>query len=374
MLVGGAGGALVAVAGLPLTAVAAPTASAAPAGAAARRSPAAPTTIQAENLLPGNPESEWQVTGSGDPSIQGYTTDISAEPRRHGVVQGRPRRVRRPSSTSTSTGSVGTAATAPARWRRSPSSQTTSTDQPPCYERRRPAWSTAAAGRSRRPGRCRPTAVSGIYIGRLVRDDTGGASHVPFVVRDDSGHSDAAVPDVRHDLAGLQHLRRQQPLQGTGSAPAARPTGGPTRSATTGPITVRAAHARGRPLQRRVPDAAVARAQRLRHELHDRRRHRPLGRRAARAPGVHVGRPRRVLVGPAAGQRRGRPRRRGATWPSSAATRSSGRPAGRASIDGTGTVVPHARLLQGDPQLPEQPRPDQHVDGHLARPARPARR
>ena len=34
------------------------------------------------------------------------------------------------------------------------------------------------------------TAVSGVYIAHLVRDDTGGASQIVFVVRDDSSHSD----------------------------------------------------------------------------------------------------------------------------------------------------------------------------------------
>src|SRR5205085_3049978 len=34
------------------------------------------------------------------------------------------------------------------------------------------------------------TAVSGLYIARLVRDDsTVGASHIPFIVRDDASHS-----------------------------------------------------------------------------------------------------------------------------------------------------------------------------------------
>src|SRR5207253_9833725 len=33
-------------------------------------------------------------------------------------------------------------------------------------------------------------AVSGIYFARAVRIDTGGASHIVFVVRDDDGHSD----------------------------------------------------------------------------------------------------------------------------------------------------------------------------------------
>ena len=52
------------------------------------------------------------------------------------------------------------------------------------------------------------------------------------------------------------------------------------------------------------------------------------GERDPRARGLPVRRARRILVGRAARQRRGRPRRRRATSPSSAATRSTGRPAG----------------------------------------------
>ena len=33
--------------------------------------------IVPENLLPGNPQSEWDISGAGDPSIQGFATDIS---------------------------------------------------------------------------------------------------------------------------------------------------------------------------------------------------------------------------------------------------------------------------------------------------------
>src|SRR5205823_300369 len=36
-----------------------------------------PNPIVAENCLPGNPESEWDVNGSGDSTIQGFATDIS---------------------------------------------------------------------------------------------------------------------------------------------------------------------------------------------------------------------------------------------------------------------------------------------------------
>src|SRR5580704_1303979 len=33
--------------------------------------------IEAENCLPGNPPSQWDVSGAGDPTIQGFATDIS---------------------------------------------------------------------------------------------------------------------------------------------------------------------------------------------------------------------------------------------------------------------------------------------------------
>jgi hypothetical protein len=36
--------------------------------------------IVAENCLEGNPASEWDVSGAGDASIQGFATDISPLP------------------------------------------------------------------------------------------------------------------------------------------------------------------------------------------------------------------------------------------------------------------------------------------------------
>ena len=35
------------------------------------------TPIVAENQFPGNPASQWDISGAGDPSIQGFATDIS---------------------------------------------------------------------------------------------------------------------------------------------------------------------------------------------------------------------------------------------------------------------------------------------------------
>lgn len=36
-----------------------------------------PNRVVAENCLPGNPSNEWDVNGAGDPTIQGFSTDIS---------------------------------------------------------------------------------------------------------------------------------------------------------------------------------------------------------------------------------------------------------------------------------------------------------
>ena len=57
------------------------------------------------------------------------------------------------------------------------------------------------------------------------RHQAGGDSQIPFVVRNDASHSDIARPDLRRDLAGLQHLRRQQPLHVHGQLPAREPDG-----------------------------------------------------------------------------------------------------------------------------------------------------
>ena len=44
---------------------------------AAAGGPCAANAITAENCLAGNPSSEWDVNGAGDPSIQGFATQIS---------------------------------------------------------------------------------------------------------------------------------------------------------------------------------------------------------------------------------------------------------------------------------------------------------
>src|SRR4051812_17737500 len=51
---------------------------AAPATAAPKDPCASPANaVIAENCKPGNPPTEWDVNGGGDPSIQGFSTDVT---------------------------------------------------------------------------------------------------------------------------------------------------------------------------------------------------------------------------------------------------------------------------------------------------------
>ena len=136
-------------------------------------------SIVTENALTGNSSSEWDVSGAGDLSIQGFATDISVNKGstvrfkvnvtgastnysiriyRLGYYQGNGARlitnlgtfagVSQPSPiTEASTGMVDCG-----NWSESAS------------------WAVPS------------TAVSGVYIARLTRNDNQGASHIVFVV------------------------------------------------------------------------------------------------------------------------------------------------------------------------------------------------
>ena len=132
-----------------------------------------------------------------------------------------------------------------------------------------------------------------------MRDDSGGGSHIV---------SSSATTTARSDLLFQTSDTTWQAYNTTAATASTRRLdrpAAPTRSATTARSPPAAHGARGLALQRRVPDGPLAGAQRLRRQLHHRRRHRPPRRRAARAQGLPVGRPRRVLVRRAARERRG---------------------------------------------------------------------
>ena len=146
-----------------------------------------PNPIVVENNIPGNPRSEWDIDGAGDPSIQGFATDISfnkgetvkfkvktnatnyrLDIYRLGYYQGNGARKIVTVSPSVSL----------------PQNQPnpimdSSTGLIDCGN-----WAVSASW-------VIPLdATSGVYIAKLVRADTGGASHIIFVVRDDASTSD----------------------------------------------------------------------------------------------------------------------------------------------------------------------------------------
>jgi hypothetical protein len=145
-------------------------------------------SIATENLLPGNPPSQWDIVGVGDTSIQGFATNMS-------VDQGEPIAFK-----------IDNQSLAPYRLEiyrigyyggngarlvdTIASSQTLVQSQP--LPLTNPAtglvdagnWSVSATWN------VPVNATSGVYIAKATREDTGGSSHIIFVVRDDDGNSD----------------------------------------------------------------------------------------------------------------------------------------------------------------------------------------
>ncbi len=144
--------------------------------------------IIAENLLPGTPQSVWDVGRTGDPTIQGFATDIS-------VDQGQTIsfKINDPQLAPYRLdiyrlgyyGGMGARHVATVN-----SSQTLRFNQPsPIID---PVTGLIDAGNwaVSASWAVPTTAVSGIYIANAVREDTGSGSQIVFIVRDDDGQSD----------------------------------------------------------------------------------------------------------------------------------------------------------------------------------------
>ncbi len=155
-----------------------------------------PNDIVAENCLAGNPASEWDISGAGDLSIQGFATDISVN--RGGTISFKVDTVA--SSFQIKIYRLGYYNGLGARLIDTiPDTATTATSQAACSNSGDPdflvdcgGWSVSASwtavDTTYDPD---INAVSGLYIARLERTDgTPGASHIPFIVRDDDGGSD----------------------------------------------------------------------------------------------------------------------------------------------------------------------------------------
>ena len=257
--------------------------------------------VACENTKPGTPKSEWDVSGAGARRCRASPPTSASTTGRHGhfKINDAPR----PRTDSTSTGWATTAATARAR---SPPSRipTAHQIQPACLTDAPPAWSTAATGRSG-VWAVPATAVSGIYFAKLVR--RRHRRRQPHRLRRPRRRQPLrpALPDLGHHLAGLQRLRRQQPVRRhrrpagrTRSATTARST--PTAAAETHDFVFNAEYPMVRFLEANGYDVSY-----ITGVDTDRR-----GALIKNHKVVPVGRPRRVLVGRAARQRRGGPRRR----------------------------------------------------------------
>ncbi len=163
----------------------------APAAHADACTPPVASAVACENSLPGTPSSDWEVSGSGDSSIQGFGTAMSVNQSesisfkikttasayhidilRFGYYQGNgarkiaasiPLTAKLPQSQPACLTQSGTGLVDCGNWGVSAS------------------WTVPAS------------AVSGVYFAHLVRNDTGGDSMIPFVVRNDAGKSGIVV-------------------------------------------------------------------------------------------------------------------------------------------------------------------------------------
>ncbi len=142
--------------------------------------------IKCENQQPGNPASEWDISGAGDSNIQGFATEISVN---------RGQTVSFKIDTDATNyrldiyrmgyyGGLGArkiATVAP--------SVTLPQTQPSCLSDAPTGlidcgtWAVSASWA------VPATAVSGIYFAKVIRTDSGGASHIVFIVRDDASQS-----------------------------------------------------------------------------------------------------------------------------------------------------------------------------------------
>ena len=145
--------------------------------------------VVAENCLAGNPASEWDVNDAGDPSIQGFATEMSVN-RGSTVVF----KVKTDAAAYrldiyrlgfyAGLGARRVATVTP--------SASLPQGQPNCLSDSATGlvdcgnWNVSASWA------VPATAVSGIYLARLVRNDTGGASHVVFIVRNDAATAKVA--------------------------------------------------------------------------------------------------------------------------------------------------------------------------------------
>ncbi|HVV20228.1 MAG TPA: N,N-dimethylformamidase beta subunit family domain-containing protein, partial [Pseudonocardiaceae bacterium] len=138
--------------------------------------------VACENDQDGTPD--WQVN-SDDPSITGFTTDISSTP--GGTVQFKVDTTA--SSYNIQIFRLGYYRGAGARLVKT-LTVSTRTNQPQCDVDPTTAMTDCGNWAVTATWNVPTTAVSGLYYAVLHRNDTGGENEMAFVIRDDSSHSD----------------------------------------------------------------------------------------------------------------------------------------------------------------------------------------
>jgi len=143
--------------------------------------------IECENQKPGDPSSQWDIGDAGDPSIQGFATEISVAP-------GQVERFKIDTNASSYAIDIYRMGYYGGMGARKVASITPSASLP----QSQPACLTSPSTGLIDCGNWAVSAswtvpsgsTSGIYFAKLQRTDTGGESHIVFVVRDDTGTSD----------------------------------------------------------------------------------------------------------------------------------------------------------------------------------------
>ncbi len=147
----------------------------------------AQNAIVTENALPGSPNTEWDVNGAGDLSIQGFATDISVNKGNRIYFK-----IDTDANDYTITiyrlgyyGGLGAR-----NWGNGVITATLPQNQPEPIED--PATGIVDCGNWAESGYwdVPANAVSGYYIALLQRTDNNGKSHIPFIVRDDASNAD----------------------------------------------------------------------------------------------------------------------------------------------------------------------------------------
>ncbi|QSZ49196.1 DUF4082 domain-containing protein [Arthrobacter sp. D5-1] len=161
---------------LPLTA---------PAAVAAGPCDPVVNAVVCENSKTGSPASEWDIDGAGDDTIQGFSTEIS-------VNAGQPIRFKVDTNAPNYTIAIYRTG-----WYAGNGARKVADVTPSVLRQNQPAcrtdvttgiydcgtWAVSATWQ------VPSTAVSGVYIALLRRPDTGGMSHITFVVRNDGNRS-----------------------------------------------------------------------------------------------------------------------------------------------------------------------------------------